>query len=92
MTSFFPNSNALHEPLPEAAKEAIALPQTRLAASAPEEAIALPQTLPAAIAPEGDIPKNGTASTGRMSTHLFHLFIWESNEVNSFPIVRSGCC
>lgn len=82
MTSFFPNSNALHEPLPEAAKEAIALPQTLPAAIAPEEmialphlhlnqkAIALPQTPPVAIAPKGDIPRNGTTSAGRMSTHI----------------------
>ncbi|MFP5274723.1 hypothetical protein [Coleofasciculus sp.] len=41
-----------------------------------------PQTPPAAIAPECDIPRNGTVSAGRMSTHLFHLIIWESNEVN----------
>ncbi len=82
MTSFFPNSNALHEPLPEAAKEAIALPQTLPAAIAPEEAIALPQTLPTAIAPEGDIPRNGTASARSSSIHVFRLIIWEPNEVN----------
>ncbi|MGF1989415.1 MAG: hypothetical protein RMY62_016300 [Nostoc sp. ZfuVER08] len=66
MTSFFPNSNALHEPLPEAAKEAIALPQT----------------LPTAIAPEGDIPRNGTASARSSSAHLFRMTLWKSNEFN----------
>ncbi|MBD2016600.1 hypothetical protein H6F96_21845 [Microcoleus sp. FACHB-53] len=55
-------------PSREAAKQAIAPP--------------LLQTPPAAIAPEGDIPKNGTVSTGRTLIHLFRLIIWESNQVN----------
>ncbi|MDZ8263321.1 hypothetical protein [Nostoc sp. ChiQUE01b] len=49
---------------------------------AAKEAIALPQTLPTAIVPEGDIPRDRTASAQSSSTHLFRLTFWESNEVN----------
>lgn len=47
-----------------------------------KEAIALPQTPPVALGLEGDIPRNRTVSERSLSTHLFRLTLWESNEVN----------